>query len=80
MGLSALGARATATAAVRLTNVAVPDEATLGRQPATRAPIGVGGTALASLPERDGERLWVASSGLPVGCCAPAPLAGSSTT
>jgi hypothetical protein len=27
----------------------------------TRALIGVGGTALASLPERDGERLWVAS-------------------
>jgi hypothetical protein len=41
--------------------VAVPDEATLGRQLATRALIGVGGTALASLPERDGERLWVAS-------------------
>src|SRR5918995_642791 len=35
MGLSVLGARATA---------------------------GAGGTALASLPERDGERLWVASA------------------
>ena len=61
MGLSALGARATASAAERLTNMAVPDEAPLGRQLATRALIGAGGTALASLPERDGERLWAAS-------------------
>jgi uncharacterized membrane protein len=61
MGLSALGARATAGAAERLTRVAVPAEAPLGRQLATRALIGAGGTALASLPERDGERLWLAS-------------------
>jgi uncharacterized membrane protein len=61
MGLSVLGARATAGAAERLTRVAVPAEAPLGRQLATRALIGAGGTALASLPERDGERLWLAS-------------------
>src|ERR687898_199 len=62
MGLSVLGARATASAAERLTSVVVPAEAPLGRQLVTRALIGAGGTALASLPERDGERLWVASA------------------
>jgi hypothetical protein len=61
MGLSVLGARATAGAAERLTRVAVPADAPLGRQLATRALIGAGGTALASLPERDGEQLWLAS-------------------
>ena len=61
MGLSVLGARATAGAAERLTRLAVPAEAPLARQLVTRALIGVGGTALAALPERDGERLWMAS-------------------
>jgi uncharacterized membrane protein len=61
MGLSVLGARATAGAAERLTRVAVPADAPLGRQLATRALIGAGGTALASLPERDGEQLWLGS-------------------
>jgi uncharacterized membrane protein len=61
MGLSALGARATTSAAERLTRVAVPADAPVGRQLATRALIGAGGTALTLLPERDGERLWVAS-------------------
>src|SRR5215213_5779195 len=61
MGLSVLGARATTSAAERLTSVAVPPGASLARQLATRALIGVGGTALASLPERQGERLWMAS-------------------
>jgi uncharacterized membrane protein len=61
MGLSALGARATTGAAERLTSLVVPAEAPLGRQLATRALVGAGGTALAALPERDGERLWVAS-------------------
>jgi uncharacterized membrane protein len=61
MGLSTLGARATARAAERLTNMAVPAEAPLGRRLATRALIGAGGTALAMLPERDGEQLWMAS-------------------
>jgi len=61
MGLSALGARATTSAADRLTRAAVPADAPIGRQLATRALIGAGGTALTLLPERDGERLWVAS-------------------
>ena len=61
MGLSVLGARATAGAAERLTRLAVPAEAPLARQLVTRALIGAGGTALAALPERDGERLWMAS-------------------
>ena len=61
MGLSVLGARATAGAAERLTRAAVPADAAVGRQLATRALIGAGGAALAALPERDGERLWVAS-------------------
>jgi len=62
MGLSVLGARATAGAAERLTRVAVPVEAPLGRQLATRALIGAAGTALVALPERHGERLWMASA------------------
>jgi uncharacterized membrane protein len=62
MGLTVLGARATAGAAERLTSLAVPADAPIGRQLAARALIGAGGTALTLLPERDGERLWVASA------------------
>src|SRR5512132_23625 len=61
MGLSVLGARATTGAAERLTAMAMPAGAPLERQLATRALIAAGGTALASLPERQGERLWMAS-------------------
>jgi uncharacterized membrane protein len=61
MGLSVLGARATAGAAERLARAAVPAEAPLSRRLVTRALIGAGGTALAALPQRDGERLWMAS-------------------
>jgi uncharacterized membrane protein len=61
MGLSVLGARATTGAAERLTAMAMPAGAPLRRQLATRALIAAGGTALASLPERHGERLWMAS-------------------
>src|SRR5829696_3394445 len=61
MGLSVLGARATTGAAERVISMAVPAGAPLGRQLATRALIGAGGTALASLPEHHGERLWMAS-------------------
>jgi uncharacterized membrane protein len=61
MGLSVLGARATTGAAERLTRAAVPADAPIGRRLATRAVIGVAGTALAAMPERDGERLWMAS-------------------
>jgi uncharacterized membrane protein len=62
MGLSVLGARATAGAAERLTGLVLPEGAPLARQLATRAAVGAGGTALALLPERDGERLWMASA------------------
>jgi uncharacterized membrane protein len=61
MGLSVLAARATTSAAERLTSAAVPANAPLPRLLATRVVIGGAGTALAALPERDGERLWVAS-------------------
>ena len=62
MGLSVLGARATTGAAERLTAMVMPAGAPLARQLATRAAVGAGGTALALLPERDGERLWMASA------------------
>jgi uncharacterized membrane protein len=61
MGLSVLGARATTGVVERLTSTVVPAGAPLGRRLATRALIGAGGTALTLLPERDGERLWMAS-------------------
>src|SRR4029450_13309204 len=38
-----------------------PAAAPRGRRAATRALIGAGGPALAMLPERDGDRLWMAS-------------------
>jgi uncharacterized membrane protein len=60
-GLSVLGMRASANAAERLCRAAVPADAPIGRQLAARALIGAAGTALGSLPERDEERLWVAS-------------------
>ena len=61
MGLSVLGARATTGVVERLTRTAVPAEAPLGRRLAARAAIGGAGVALAALPEREGERLWMAS-------------------
>jgi uncharacterized membrane protein len=61
MGLSVLGARATAGAAERLTRMAVPAGAPVQRQLVTRALIGAGGAVLARLPERDDEHLWMAS-------------------
>lgn len=61
MGMSALAARATSGVAEQLTSMAVPADASLRRRLTTRALIGTGGVALASIPERDGERLWVAS-------------------
>jgi uncharacterized membrane protein len=61
MGLSVLGARATTGVVDRLTRMVVPAEAPLARQLTARAAIGGAGVALAALPERGGERLWVAS-------------------
>src|SRR5829696_6652244 len=62
MGLSVLGARATTGVVEQLTRTAMPAEAPIGRQLATRAAIGGAGVALAALPARDGERLWMASA------------------
>jgi uncharacterized membrane protein len=61
MGLSVLGARATTGVVEQLTRTAVPAEAPLGRRLAARAAIGGAGVVLAALPERDDERLWMAS-------------------
>jgi uncharacterized membrane protein len=61
MGLSVLGARATTGVVEQAIRAAVPAGAPLGRQLATRALVGGAGAALAALPERDGQRLWVAS-------------------
>jgi len=61
MGLSVLGARATTGVVEQLTRTAVPAEASLGRRLAARAAIGGTGVVLAALPERDDERLWMAS-------------------
>jgi uncharacterized membrane protein len=61
VGFSVLAARATTATAERLTRAAVPADAPLARQLGTRALLGGAGAALATLPRRDGERLWVAS-------------------
>jgi uncharacterized membrane protein len=61
VGFSVLAARATTAAAERLTRAVVPAEAPLARELGTRALLGGAGAALAALPARDGERLWVAS-------------------
>jgi uncharacterized membrane protein len=61
MGLSVLGARATTGVVEQLTRTAVPAEAPLGRRLAARAAIGGAGVVLAALPQRDDERLWMAS-------------------
>jgi uncharacterized membrane protein len=61
MALSVLGMRASASAAERFCRAAVPADAPVGRQLAARAVVGAAGTTLARLPQRDGERLWVAS-------------------
>jgi uncharacterized membrane protein len=62
MGLSALAARSTTGVAERLTRAVAPADAPLGRQLAARAAVGGVGAALARLPQRDGERLWMASA------------------
>jgi uncharacterized membrane protein len=61
MGLSVLGARATSGAAERLTRMMASADAPLGRQLVARAAVGGAGAALAAVPERDGQQLWVAS-------------------
>jgi uncharacterized membrane protein len=61
MGLSVLGTRATTGVADRLTRMAVSADAPPPAQFAARAVIGGAGAALAAVPERDGQPLWVAS-------------------
>jgi uncharacterized membrane protein len=61
MGLSVLGTRATTGVADRLTRMAVSADAPPSAQFAARALIGGAGAALAAVPERDGQPLWVAS-------------------
>ena len=61
MGLSVLGARATTGVVEQLTRTVVPAEAPLGRRLVARAAIGGAGVVLAALPQRDDERLWMAS-------------------
>jgi hypothetical protein len=62
MGLSVLAARSTTSVAERLTRAVAPADAPLGRQLAARAVVGGAGAALARLPQRDGELLWMASA------------------
>jgi uncharacterized membrane protein len=62
MGLSVLAARSTTSVAEQLTRAVAPADAPLGRQLAARAAVGGVGAALARLPQRDGERLWLASA------------------
>jgi uncharacterized membrane protein len=61
MGLGMLGARATTGVVEKLTRLAVPADAPLPAQLAARAVIGGAGAALAAVPERHCQRLWVAS-------------------
>jgi uncharacterized membrane protein len=61
-GLSVLAARSTTSVAEQLTRAVAPADAPLGRQLAARAAVGGVGAALARLPQRDGERLWMASA------------------
>jgi uncharacterized membrane protein len=61
MGLGVLGARATTGVVEKLTRLAVPADAPLPAQLVARAVIGGTGMALAAVPERRSNRLWVAS-------------------
>ncbi len=60
MGLSVLGTRATTGVVETLTRTAVPADAALPVQLAARAVVGGAGAVLAAVPERDGQKLWVA--------------------
>jgi hypothetical protein len=61
MGLGVLAARATTGVAERLTRMFTPDDAPLFAQLVARAVLGGAGAALAAVPERHCQRLWVAS-------------------
>jgi uncharacterized membrane protein len=61
MGLTVLATRSTTYAFERLARTAVPTHAPLATQLLARAVLGGTGAALAALPERHGEELWVAT-------------------
>jgi uncharacterized membrane protein len=61
IGLSVLGTRAATGVVETLTRTAVPADAPLPKQLAARAALGGAGAVLAAVPERDGQKLWVAS-------------------
>jgi uncharacterized membrane protein len=61
MGLGILGARATTGVVEMVTRMAVPANAPLAPRLLARAVIGGAGMALAAVPERHSNRLWVAS-------------------
>jgi hypothetical protein len=61
VGLCVSGARATSGVAEMLTRTVAPADAPLPRQLVARAALGGAGAALAAVPERDGQQLWVAS-------------------
>jgi uncharacterized membrane protein len=61
MGLGVLGARATSGAAELLTSAVAPAGAPLRARLLARAVVGGAGAALAAVPERHCQRLWVAS-------------------
>jgi uncharacterized membrane protein len=60
MGLSVLGTRATTGVVETLTRTAMPTDAALPAQLAARAAVGGAGAVLAAVPEREGQKLWVA--------------------
>jgi uncharacterized membrane protein len=61
MGLSVLGTRATTGVVETLTRTAVPADAPLPAQLAARVVLGGAGAVLAAVPEREGQKLWVAA-------------------
>jgi uncharacterized membrane protein len=61
MGLSVLGTRATTSVLETLTRTVVPADPPLPAQLAARAALGGAGAVLAAIPERDGQKLWVAT-------------------
>src|SRR5829696_133561 len=62
IGCSVLGARAVTSAVESFARTAAPADATLRRQLLVRGLIGVGGAALARIPERDGQHLSIAAA------------------
>ena len=62
IGCSVLGARAVTSAVESLARAAAPADATLRRQLLVRGLIGVGGAALARIPERDGQHVSIAAA------------------